>query len=91
MLRKLSKKDLGFDFKLPLISPIAWLEITSLKDISASTPQVELNFWLNPSVIQLQNPFFWAPPVYQDLSMGHDWPVKNAIVDFPIRLKMHSW
>ena len=30
---------------------------------------------------------FWAPPVYQDLSMYHDWPVKNAIVDLPVGLK----
>ena len=30
---------------------------------------------------------FWAPTVYQDLSMPHDWPVKSAIVDLPIRLK----
>ena len=25
--------------------------------------------------------------MYQGLSMCHDWPVKTAIVDFPIRLK----
>lgn len=25
--------------------------------------------------------------VYQDLSMPNDWPVKEAIVNFPIRLK----
>ena len=87
MLRKLSKKIWDLISNYPSFPPVAWLEITSLKDISASTPQVELNFWLSPSVRQLQNPFSWAPPVYQDLSMGHDWPVKNAIVDLPIRLK----
>ena len=32
---------------------------------------------------------FWAPPapVYQDLSMHHDWSIKKAILDLPIRLK----
>ena len=30
---------------------------------------------------------FWAPAVYQDLSLHHDWPVKNAIVGLPVRLK----
>ena len=30
---------------------------------------------------------FWAPPVCPDLSRRHDWPVKKAVVDLPIRLK----
>ena len=30
------------------------------------------------------------PPVYQDLSTRHDWPVKKAIVDLPIRMKGNS-
>ena len=30
---------------------------------------------------------FWAPPVCLDLSRRHDWPVKKAVVDLPIRLK----
>ena len=32
---------------------------------------------------------FWAisSAVYQDLSKGHDWPVKKAIADLPIRSK----
>ena len=25
--------------------------------------------------------------VYQDLSMHHEWPIKKAIVDLPLRLK----
>ena len=25
--------------------------------------------------------------MFQDLSTRHDWPVKNAIVDLPIKLK----
>ena len=28
--------------------------------------------------------------MYQDLSTGHDWPVKKAIVNLPIRLKGNS-
>ena len=31
-----------------------------------------------------------GPPVYQDLSTRNDWPVKNAIVDLPIRMKGNS-
>ena len=30
---------------------------------------------------------FWVPPIYQDLSMCHDWPVKQATVDLPIKMK----
>ena len=30
---------------------------------------------------------FWTPPMYQDLSTCHDWPVKQTIVDAPIRMK----
>ena len=30
------------------------------------------------------------PPVYQDLRTRHDWPLKKAIVDLPIRLKGNS-
>lgn len=28
---------------------------------------------------------FWAPPVYRDLSARHDWPIRKAFVDLPIR------
>lgn len=38
---------------------------------------------------------FWPPPVYQDLDKHHDWPVENAILDLPIRMKgdfgRHCW
>ena len=40
---------------------------------------------LSPSAKQCRNPCLGSPPVYQDLSARHDWPVKNAIVDLPIR------
>ena len=28
--------------------------------------------------------------MYQDLSAGHDWPVKNAIVDLSIKMEGNS-
>ena len=42
------------------------------------------------SAKQCQNPCCGSPPVYQDLSTFHVWPVKNAIVDWPIRVKGNS-
>ena len=46
--------------------------------------------WWSPSTKQRRNPCFRPPPVYQDLSTRHDWLVKNAIVDLPIRMKGNS-
>ena len=34
---------------------------------------------------QCPNPCSGLPPGYQDLSMRHDWSVKNAILVLPIR------
>ena len=48
------------------------------------------NRWLNPSVKQRRNPCSGPPPVYQDLSMRRDWPVKKAFVALPIRMKENS-
>ena len=45
----------------------------------------ETKLWLSPSAKQRQNPCCGPSPGYQDLSMCHDWPVKKAIVDLPIR------
>ena len=42
----------------------------------------ETKLWLSPPAKQCRNPCSGYPPVYQDLSMRHDWPVKKAIVDF---------
>ena len=48
----------------------------------------------NPLVKSVSEPalksLFWAPSLYQDLTMCHHWPVKKAIVDLPIRLKGNS-
>ena len=45
------------------------------------------NFWLNLSAKQRWNPCSESPPVYQNLSMHHDWPVEDTIVDFPVRFE----
>ena len=37
-----------------------------------------------------QNPCSWPLPVYQDLNVCHDLPVKNAIVNLPIKMKGNS-
>ena len=45
---------------------------------------------LRPQVLT-RNPSCSGPqPVYQDLSTRHDWPVKKAVVELPIRLKGNS-
>ena len=46
--------------------------------------------WLSASAKQRQNPCSGSPPVYQGLSTCHYWPVKNAIVDLPVRMKGNS-
>ena len=48
---------------------------------------MERKLWLSPSLKQHQNPFFGSSPVYQDLSMHYDWPVKKAMVNLPVRLQ----
>ena len=50
-------------------------------------PQTDLNFWLSLFVKQHQKPCSGSPPVYQDLSMCHNWSLRIAIVDLPIRLQ----
>ena len=52
----------------------------------ACTPD-ETKLWLSPSAKQRRNRFSGPPPVYQDLSTRHDWTVKKAIIDWPIRMK----
>ena len=58
--------------------------------VSLKTPQMELNLWLSLSVKQCQNSFSGPSPVYQELSIHHDWPVNKAIVNLPIRLGGNS-
>ena len=49
---------------------------------------------LSPSTKHRRNPCSalppLPPPVYQNLKTRHDWPLKKAIVDLPIRLKGNS-
>ena len=40
-----------------------------------------LHLWNSAKILVL------APPVYQDLSMCHNWPVQQATVDLPINMK----
>ena len=41
-----------------------------LLSLDCATAQMKLNFWLGLSGKQGQNPCFWPPAVYQDLSIG---------------------
>ena len=51
--------------------------------VACTTDKTEI--WLSPSAKQCWNPCSGSPPVH--LSTHHDWLVKKAIVDLPIRLK----
>ena len=44
---------------------------------------------LSPSVKQHRNPCSGPPAEYQDLSKRHDWPVKKAIFNFPMKIKQN--
>ena len=57
-------------------------------DLACATEETKL--WLSRSAKQRRNTRSGPPPVYQDLSTRHDWLVKNAIVDLPVRLKGNS-
>ena len=50
----------------------------------------ETNLRLSPSAKQSRYSFSGLPPVYQDLRTRHDWLLKKAIVDLPIRMKGNS-
>ena len=50
----------------------------------------ETNLRLSPSAKQRRYSFSEPPPVYRDLSTRHDWPVKKAIFDLPIKMKGNS-
>ena len=57
----------------------------SVRSVACTTDETKL--WLSLSVKQHQNTCSGSPPVYQDFSMHHDWPVKKAIVSLPIRMR----
>ena len=54
-------------------------------EVDCATDETKL--WLSPFAKQCQNLCFGYPPVYQDLSTCHDWPVKKDLIDLPIRVK----
>ena len=60
----------------------------SFGKIACATDETKLR--LSPSAKQSRNPCSGPSPVYQDMSTRHDWPVKKAIVDLPIRIQRNS-
>ena len=52
-------------------------------------PQTKLNSG-SPSAKQCRNLCSGYPSLYQDLSARHDWPVQEAFVDMPIKMKENS-
>ena len=61
---------------------------TASKIIACTTAGTKL--LVSPSAKLHQNPCSRSLPVYPDLSMFHDWPVKKPFVDLQIRLKRNS-
>ena len=80
---------------LPLVIYLVILITFTLDDLLMLLGE---NWWwsllgpkgLSPSAKQCRNSCSGPPPEYQDLSAGHDWPVKKAIVNLPVRLKGNS-
>ena len=60
----------------------------SFGKIACATDETKL--CLSPSAKQSRNPCSGPSPVYGDMSTRHDWPVKKAIVDLPIRIQRNS-
>ena len=81
----ITSTEVGWECKLN-----HWLKNWTASPDSTSLLPDEDKLWLSPSGEQCQNPCSGPPSVYQDLSTRHDWPVKNAIVDLPIRMKGNS-
>ena len=52
-------------------------------------PHTKLNSG-SPSAKQYRNLCSRSPSLYQDLSACHDWPVQEAFVDMPIKMKGNS-
>ena len=64
------------------------MSYTASKIIACTTEGTKL--LVSPSTKPHQNPCSESLPVYPDLSMFHDWPVKKPFVDLRIRLKSNS-
>ena len=50
----------------------------------------ETQLWLSSSTKQQRNPCSGSPPVYLNVSTRHNWTVKNAMVDLPMKLNENS-
>ena len=61
--------------------------LTGIKNKMNLTAEIQP---LSPSEKQRRNPCSGPPPVYQDLCTRHDWSIKKAIVNLPIKLKVNS-
>ena len=66
-----------------LTSSSVMLQLSFKLDCAADVTKLCLSL----SVKQRRNPCSGSPTLYRGLSTCHDWPVENAIVDLPIRLK----
>ena len=61
-----------------------------LADDSIACATDKFQLWLSPSAKQCRNLCSGPSNMYQDLSTCHDWNVKKAIVDLPIRMTGNS-
>ena len=69
-------------FPTEINTNLTWLDVMKgTLDRSYCVPQTKV------SVSQHRNPSSEPPLVYQDLSICHEWLVKKAIVNLPIRFE----
>ena len=54
------------------------------KNVPCATDETKL--WLSPSAKQRRNHCSGSPPVYQDLSTRHDWPIRK-----PLPICLSGW
>jgi len=70
------------------ILSVSVMKTPALRTAVFATDETKLS--VSPSAKQRRNPCSRPPPVYQALSTRYDWPVKNAFVDLPIKVKGKS-
>ena len=70
MLRKLSKKDLGFDFKLPLISPRCLIGNYKLKGYISLHTTGGTKFLVKPICDTAPKSFFLSPSCVSGFEYG---------------------
>ena len=79
-----------FPWYLTLVSTNHTSSNPGLAAIFLACATDETKLWLSPSAKESGNPCCGSPPWSQDFSKRHDWSVKKAIVDLPIRMKGNS-